>query len=226
MPQADDSDGDSIASILSRVDENETEVSQSCRVDDVLTSEQEDDTKSQGEQTAPLCVDLVLIGTSVRQRHKYRRKTDYIHKRKSHLPAVTLNAVRSTDNPNHPNARVSLLYDETMGVSVFVAGAPLRRNDQVTVYSVKESLTGDQYHERYLRGASTLTNAELWDKDYIIKYDNDMHMIGDHTGRTNLMGIAQYLDCAIKTSGYKNNSKIVKITVNIQKCLWRKLRHQ
>ena len=126
-----------------------------------------------------MCVDIALTGTSVKQKHKHRENTDYIHKkkcmRKSHLPAVTLNAVRNTGNPNNPNARVSLLYDQTMGVSVFVAGAPLRRNDYASFYSVKESLTGDQYRERYLRGASTLTDSELWDKGYIIKYDNDMH---------------------------------------------------
>ena len=110
-------------------------------------------------------VDLALTGTSVRQPHKHRKNTDYIHKKSHmrirHLPAVTLTAVRNTGNPNHPNARVSLLYDETMGVSVFVAGTPLRRNDYVSFYSVKESLTGDQFRERYLRGASTLTDCRV-----------------------------------------------------------------
>ena len=123
VPQADDSDGDSVSSILSWVDEDETEVSQTCTEDDLLTSEQDDDTNSQREKITPMCVDLALTGTSVRQPHKHRENTDYAHKkkykRKRHLPAVTINAVRNTGNPNHPNASVSL-YDETMGVSVLL----------------------------------------------------------------------------------------------------------
>ena len=51
----------------------------------------------------------------------------------------------------------------------------------------------------------------------IIKYDNDMYMIGDHTDPANPLGIAQYLNCAIKTSGYRNNCKLVKVAVNTQK---------
>ena len=60
-----------------------------------------------------------------------------------------MNAERNTDNPNHPSARVLLRCDDTMGVFVFVAGAPLRRNDYVSFYPVKKSLTGNQYRERY-----------------------------------------------------------------------------
>ena len=147
--------------------------------------------------------------------------TDYIQrkkpKRKRHLPAVTFTAVHFTGNPSHPNARVSLRYVESMGVSVFVAGAPLRRNDYVSLYAVKEILTGDQYRARYPKGATNLTEAQLWDKDYIIKYDNDMYMIGDHTEPQNPAGIAQYLNCAMRSSGMKKHCKLVKVTINGQK---------
>ena len=66
-----------------------------------------------------------------------------------------------------------------MGVSVFITGAPLRKNEYVSFYSVKETLTGNQYRERYPIGATTLTDAQL--RDYIIKYDNDIYKIGEHT---------------------------------------------
>ena len=55
-------------------------------------------------------------------------------------------------------------YYDTMrlwGVSVFVAGAPLRRNDFFSFYSAKETFMGDQYRERYPIGATTITDAQL-----------------------------------------------------------------
>ena len=92
-------------------------------------------------------MDVAQNGAVVRQTHTKRLNADYIHKKKPKriktLPAGTLNAVLSMGNPTHPNTRVSLRYDETMGVSVFVAGAPLRKYDYVSFYSVKETLTGD-----------------------------------------------------------------------------------
>ena len=130
---------------------------------------------------------------------------------------MTLNAVLSPGNPNHPNTRVSLRYDETMGVPVFVAVAPLCQNEYAAFSTVKEALTGDQYRGRYPIGATTLTDEQLWDKDYIIKYDNDLYMIGDHTDPTIPLGIAQYLNCAMRLSGSSNNCKLVQVTINNQK---------
>ena len=117
-------------------------------------------------------------------------------------------------------------YEETMEVSVFVAGASLRRNDYVSFYSAKEALMGDQYREQYPIGATTLTDAHLWDKDYIIKYGNDMYMIGDHTDPINPLGIAQYLNCAMRSSGSRNSCKLVKITINNQKMFVAKIAAQ
>ena len=97
---------------------------------------------------------------------------------------------------------------------VFVVGAPLRQNDYDSFYSVKEALTGDQYRDRYPIGATILTDTQLWDKDYIIKYDNDLYMIGDHTDPTSPLGIAQYLNCAMRSSGSSNNCKLVKVAIN------------
>ena len=96
-----------------------------------------------------------------------------------------MDAVFNAGNPNHSKARVILCYDEKMGVSVVVAGVPLRKNEYVSFYSEKETLTGAQYRERYPRGTTTLIDAQLRDKDYIIKYGNDMYMIGDHTNPEN-----------------------------------------
>ena len=48
-----------------------------------------------------------------------------------------------------------------MGVSVFVVGALLRKNDYVSLFAVKEHLTRDQYRERYPVGQEKL----LIDKD-------------------------------------------------------------
>ena len=77
-----------------------------------------------------MSVDADPNGAVVRQLRKQRSNPGYIHKKKpkraKHLPAVTLNAVRCPGNPDHPNAGVSLRYNETRGVSVFVAGASVR----------------------------------------------------------------------------------------------------
>ena len=62
-------------------------------------------------------------------------------------------------------------------MSVFVTVASLRR-DYVSFYSVKETLTGEQYSERYPIGATTLTEAQIRDKDYIIRSHSDLYMIG------------------------------------------------
>ena len=122
-----------------------------------------------------------------------------------------MDAVCNAGNPNHPKARVVLRYDETMGVSVFVAGARLRKNNYVSFYSVKDTFTGDQYREYYPKGASTLSDAQIWDIDYIIKYDNDMIMIGDQTNPEDPMGIAQYLNCAMSSSGSMNNANFSRL---------------
>ena len=96
-----------------------------------MTPEQDESEESNllGENPVSMCVGIDPTEASMRQTHNQRINTDYIHKKKrkrtKHLPAVTLNAVRNTDNPNHPNTRVLLRYDETMGVSAFVVGAPL-----------------------------------------------------------------------------------------------------
>ena len=42
-------------------------------------------------------------------------------------------------------------------------------------------------------------------------------MIGDHTDPTNPLGIAQYLNCAMRSSGSRNNCKPVKVAINTQK---------
>ena len=42
-------------------------------------------------------------------------------------------------------------------------------------------------------------------------------MIGDHTNPTNSLGIAQYLNCAMWSSGSRNNCKLVRVTINIEK---------
>ena len=72
-----------------------------------------------------------------------------------------------------------------MGMSVFLFGAPLRRNDYVSFNTVKEVLMKDQYRERYPIGATTLTDAQLRDNDCIIKYDNALYQIGDYTNPKN-----------------------------------------
>ena len=104
-----------------------------------------------------------------------------------------------------------------MGVSVFVAAAPLRRNDYASFYAVKEELTGDQYRARYPVGLSTLSEEHRRDKDYIIKYDNDLYLVGDHREPHNPLGIAQFLNCAIRSAGQKNNSKLVKVLIDGKK---------
>ena len=80
-----------------------------------------------------------------------------------------------------------------MGVSVFVAVAPLRRNDFVSFYAVKEELIGDQYRVRHPVGVTSFKEEYRLDKDYIIKYDSNLYMISDHTEPNNPLGIAQYL---------------------------------
>ena len=81
----------------------------------------------------------------VRATNKQRINVDYLHKKKPRqitpLPAMNLDAGRNAGNPNPTNARVLIRDDETMGVSVYVAGDP--------------------YHERYPIGATTLTDAQL-----------------------------------------------------------------
>ena len=85
--------------------------------------------------------------------------------------------------------QTTLMLGYIKAVSVIVSGAPLRKNDYVSFYSVKELLTGDQYRERCPIGATTFTDAQLREKDNIIKYDNDLYMIGDHTNPVNPSGI-------------------------------------
>ena len=104
-----------------------------------------------------------------------------------------------------------------MGVSVFVAGAPLRRNNYVSFYAVKEELNGDQYRARYPVGVTALTGEHRRDKDYLIKYDSNLYMIGDHTEPKNHLGDAQYLNCTMRSSGARNIYKLVKVTINNQK---------
>ena len=131
---------------------------------------------------------------------------------------MNLTEVRITGNPTDHNIRVALHYSNEMGVSVFVAGAPLRRNDYVSFYDVKEELTGDQYRARYPVGVTSLTDEYRRDKDYIIKYDNDLYLVGDHTEPLNPLGIAQYLNCAMRSSGPRNNCKLVKDIIDGKKC--------
>ena len=64
---------------------------------------------------------------------------------------------------------------------------------------------------------ATLTDTQLRDKDYIIKYDNYLYMI-DYTNPANPLGNAQYLNCAMKSRLDRiNNEKmiVVKITVPV-----------
>ena len=48
----------------------------------------------------------------------------------------------------------------------------------------------------------------------MIKCDNDRYVIGDHTNSANPLGIAQYLNCAMRSSGSKNNCKLIRVTMN------------
>ena len=66
-------------------------------------------------------------------------------------------------------------------------------------------------------GATTLTEAQLRDKDYIIRYQSDLYMIGDHTTPNYPLGIAQYLNCSLKYSGIRNNFKLVKVIIKMEK---------
>ena len=105
----------------------------------------------------------------IRGPNKHRINADYIQrkrKRRKHLPAVTLPAVRSMGNLNHDNTRVLLQYIDDIGVSVFVVEAPWRRNDYVSLYAVKKELTGDQYRVRYPVGVTSLTEEHRRDKVY------------------------------------------------------------
>ena len=70
---------------------------------------------------------------------------------------------------------------------------------------------------------TTLTEEQLRNKDYIIKYNNDMYMIGDHTNPKNPSGIAQYLNCAMKSSGRRNNCKRVNVIINKEKIVAAKI---
>ena len=78
--------------------------------------------------------------------HNYIQKK---RKRIKNLTQVSLTAVRYTGNPNHHSARLRLEHSKEMRWSVFVTWAPIRMNDYVSFYSVKETLTGDQYNARY-----------------------------------------------------------------------------
>ena len=138
------SDDDSVHTILSWVDEDAYEVSQTCSVDDVFISDQEDNevNDSRPETMSVVTGEQEKKGTSLRD-NKHRINTDYIRKkmpkRNKLLMAITLEAACNAGNPNNPSVRVLPKYDETMGVSVFVTGAPY----YVSFYSMKEILTGD-----------------------------------------------------------------------------------
>ena len=161
------------------------------------------------ENKSTACDDPEMKEKPVWETNKHRINSDYLLKP---LPAITLDAVYNAESPNHHNARVLLKNDETMGASVLVAGSPLRKNDYISFCSVKEALTGDKYRERYPIGATTLTDAQLRDKDYIIKWD--LYKIGNHTNPENPSGIAQYLNIAMRSSGSRNNCKLVRVTIN------------
>ena len=62
-------------------------------------------------------------------------------------------------------------------------------------------------------GATVYTDAQLRDKDYIIKYDNHLYIIGDHSDPANPLGIAQYFNSAMRSSGSRNYYKLVKVTI-------------
>ena len=79
MP-GDESDDNSVTSLLSWVDANDTEAFQTCSVDDDLTPVQDDDESEQGEFPSPMSVDDAPPVATVRS-HKQRINTDYIHKR-------------------------------------------------------------------------------------------------------------------------------------------------
>ena len=74
-----ESEGDSVATILSWVDEDDDEVEQTRSVDDNFTPEQDeqDNLDSKGEHTSPTAA-LDPKGESTRQIHKHRITTDYI----------------------------------------------------------------------------------------------------------------------------------------------------
>ena len=162
--------------------EDVVEMSQTISIDDTLTPTQDDNEGGELPEDIVESVDITSIQHTSRGSNHQRINADYIQrkrKRIKHLPAVTLTAVRSTGNPNHHNTRVLLQYSDTMGVSVFVA-----------FYAVKGELIGDQYSARYPVGVKSLTDEHRRDKDCIIKYDNDLYMIGDHTEPKNSLGIA------------------------------------
>ena len=100
---------------------------------------------------------------------------------------------------------------------MFVTGAPLRKNDYVSFYAVKETLTGDQYNARYPVGATSLTEDQIRDKDYIIKYDSNHYIIGDHREPMNPLGVAQYFNCSKGSSRIPNNCKLIPVTIGGEK---------
>ena len=96
----------------------------------------------------------------------------------------------------------------------------------VSFYAVKETLTGDRYCARYPIGATTLTDAQLRDKDYIIMYSHDMYLIGDHTNPLNPLNplaTTQYLKGTMRPSGLRNNFKLVKVTIDEEKMFQAKI---
>ena len=140
-------------------------MSQTLSVDDTLTSTLEDNEGSEiQEDMHAESADTAADQHTIRGPNKQCINADNIqrkHKRIKHLPAVTLTAIRSTGNPNHHNTRAQLQYSDKMGVSVFVAGAPLRRNDYGSFYAVKGELTGDQYRAQFPMGITSLTDCEI-----------------------------------------------------------------
>ena len=75
-----ESDDNSVTSLLSWVDANDTEAFQTCSVDDDLTPAQDYDESFQGEFPSPMSVDDALPVVTVRNR-KQRINTDYIYTR-------------------------------------------------------------------------------------------------------------------------------------------------
>ena len=68
----------------------------------------------------------------------------------------------------------------------------------MSFYSVKKNINGSPEPRTLPIGETTLTEAQLRDKNYIIRYNNDMYVIGDHTNPKN-------------ASGRRNNCKLAMV---------------
>ena len=139
------------------MDEDDFEVEQTRSVNEKFAPEQDEQDNLDTSGVKP---------STTRQTYKHSLYADYIHRKKSmrtrHLPAVTLTAVQNagTQITSMRGCHYDMLSQWECQYLVLVP--LLRRNDYVSFYSVKETLTGDQYRERYPKGATKLTDAQLW----------------------------------------------------------------